>query len=125
MSTPTHAVTSPSEQSNPSPEGLGLGASPGSTFYIPFTPRVKKTLALAQKTAREYGHNYVGSEHLILGIIREAEGMAARLLASAGITGESVCRDLGLQTPEQIIEARELAEYKRLKAKYDKSNAEL
>ncbi len=52
---------------------------------IPFTPRSKKVLELAVDEARNLGHNYVGTEHLLLGLIREREGVAARVLESMGV----------------------------------------
>lgn len=52
---------------------------------IPFTPRSKKVLELAVDEARNLGHNYVGTEHLLLGLIREREGIAARVLESMGV----------------------------------------
>ncbi len=51
---------------------------------IPFTPRAKKVLELAVEEARLLGHNYIGSEHLLLGIIREDEGIAGKILRSLG-----------------------------------------
>lgn len=47
---------------------------------IPFTPRAKRVLELSVDEARQLGHNYVGTEHLLLGLIREGEGVAARVL---------------------------------------------
>ena len=52
---------------------------------IPFTPRSKKVLELAVDEARNLGHNYVGTEHLLLGLIREGEGIAARVLEGMGV----------------------------------------
>lgn len=49
---------------------------------IPYTPRVKKVLALASKEARALNHSYVGTEHILLGLLREGEGVAARVLKS-------------------------------------------
>ncbi|MDP3259415.1 MAG: Clp protease N-terminal domain-containing protein, partial [Thermodesulfovibrionales bacterium] len=49
---------------------------------IPFTPRAKKVLELAVEEARLIGHSYIGSEHLLLGILREDEGIAGRTLRS-------------------------------------------
>ncbi len=51
---------------------------------IPFTPRAKKVLELAIEEARLLGHNYIGSEHLLLGILREEEGIAGKILRSLG-----------------------------------------
>ena len=52
---------------------------------IPFTPRAKRVLELAWDEARQLGHNYIGTEHLLLGLIREGEGVAARVLENLGI----------------------------------------
>src|SRR6201998_1853199 len=49
---------------------------------IPYTPRVKKVLALAVKEAKALNHSYVGTEHILLGLLREGEGVAARVLKS-------------------------------------------
>src|SRR5215510_14733054 len=49
---------------------------------IPYTPRAKKVLALAGKEAEALNHSYVGTEHILLGLLREGEGMAARVLRS-------------------------------------------
>jgi len=52
---------------------------------IPFTPRSKRLLELAWYSARDLGHNYIGTEHLLLGLIREGEGVAARALENLGV----------------------------------------
>ena len=52
---------------------------------IPFTPRAKKALELAAEEARALGHNYIGTEHLLLGLIREGEGMASQVLLNLGL----------------------------------------
>jgi ATP-dependent Clp protease ATP-binding subunit ClpC len=57
--------------------GQGQQAPSG---HIPFTPRAKKVLELSLSEARELGHNYIGTEHLLLGLIREGEGVAALVL---------------------------------------------
>src|SRR6202043_458147 len=49
---------------------------------IPYTPRVKRVLALAGKEAKALNHSYVGTEHILLGLLREGEGVAARVLKS-------------------------------------------
>ncbi|XP_009132682.1 chaperone protein ClpC1, chloroplastic [Brassica rapa] len=51
---------------------------------IPFTPRAKRVLELSLEEARQLGHNYIGSEHLLLGLLREGEGVAARVLENLG-----------------------------------------
>ncbi|MCL4416408.1 MAG: ATP-dependent Clp protease ATP-binding subunit [Actinobacteria bacterium] len=58
--------------------------------HIPFTPRAKKVLELSLREALQMGHNYIGTEHILLGLLREGEGVAARVLNSLGITLEIV-----------------------------------
>ncbi|XP_078175500.1 chaperone protein ClpC1, chloroplastic-like [Carex rostrata] len=57
---------------------------------IPFTARAKRVLELALEEARQMGHNYIGSEHLLLGLLREGEGVAARVLESLGADPNSI-----------------------------------
>jgi ATP-dependent Clp protease ATP-binding subunit ClpC len=57
---------------------------------IPFTPKAKKVLELAVEEARQLGHNYIGTEHLLLGLLREQEGKAADVLMSLGLKLEEV-----------------------------------
>jgi ATP-dependent Clp protease ATP-binding subunit ClpC len=52
---------------------------------IPFTPKAKKVIELAMDEARNLGHNYIGTEHLLLGLIREGEGIAAQVLVNLGL----------------------------------------
>src|SRR5262245_7642545 len=52
---------------------------------VPFTPRAKRVLELSWDEARQLGHNYIGTEHLLLGLIREGEGVAARVLENLGV----------------------------------------
>ena len=52
---------------------------------IPFTPRAKRVLELSWDEARQLGHNYIGTEHLLLGLIREGEGVAARVLENQSL----------------------------------------
>ena len=56
-----------------------------------FTPRAEEALRLAQEAAEDMGHGYVGSEHLLLGLLREEEGIAHRVLEENGLTDEMVC----------------------------------
>jgi len=58
--------------------------------HIPFTPRAKKVLELSLREALQMGHNYIGTEHILLGLLREGEGVAARVLNSLGVTLNSV-----------------------------------
>jgi len=69
-----------------------VGKGGGSLFLgqIPFTPRAKKVLELAVTEARNLGHNYIGTEHLLLGLIREGEGVAAQILTNLGADLEKV-----------------------------------
>ena len=55
-----------------------------------FTERARKVLSLAQEEAQRFQHNYIGTEHLLLGLVREGEGVAARVLISLGVTFEKV-----------------------------------
>jgi ATP-dependent Clp protease ATP-binding subunit ClpC len=60
------------------------------TGHIPFTPRAKKVLELSLREALQLGHNYIGTEHILLGLIREGEGVAAQVLLSMGADLEKV-----------------------------------
>jgi ATP-dependent Clp protease ATP-binding subunit ClpA len=62
--------------------GTGRGVSPG---RLPFTPRSKRVLELALREALSHGHDHIGTEHILLGLLREEDGLAARTLASLGI----------------------------------------
>ncbi len=64
-------------------EIIGSGGNPPSG-YIPFTPRAKKVLELALREALQLGHKYIGTEHILLGLIREGEGVAAQVLVKLG-----------------------------------------
>src|SRR5471030_1289656 len=61
---------------------VGTGQEAKAQGSIPYTPRVKKVLALAGKEARALNHSYVGTEHILLGLLREGEGVVARVLKS-------------------------------------------
>src|SRR5471030_1230931 len=64
-------------------ETIGLaGTAP--TGSPPFTPRAKKVLELSLREALQLGHNYIGTEHMLLGLVREGEGVAAQVLVSLG-----------------------------------------
>ncbi|KAF5957257.1 hypothetical protein HYC85_004482 [Camellia sinensis] len=62
---------------------------------IPFTPRAKRVLELSLEEARQLGHNYIGSEHLLLGLLREGEGVAARVIRMVGESTEAVGAGVG------------------------------
>ena len=63
-----------------------IGQGEGTTLpsHIPFTPRAKKVLELSLREALQLGHNYIGTEHILLGLIREGEGVAAQVLVKLG-----------------------------------------
>jgi ATP-dependent Clp protease ATP-binding subunit ClpC len=75
---------------------------------LPFTPRAKKVLEYALEEASQLGHNYIGTEHLLLGLLRESDGVAAQVLLNLGLKLEEV-RDevlelLGAELPSQEAE---------------------
>ena len=55
-----------------------------------FTERARQALTLAQEAAASFGHSYIGSEHLLLGLLREGGGPAAKALTAAGVTDEAL-----------------------------------
>ena len=71
---------------------VGIGPESKPLGAIPYTPRVKKVLALSGKEAKLLNHSYVGTEHLLLGLLREGEGVAARVLKTLNIDIER-CRN--------------------------------
>jgi hypothetical protein len=70
-------------------EIVGRGAE-RTTSHIPFTPRAKKVLELSLREALQLGHNYIGTEHILLGLIREGEGVAAQVLTAQGASLDQV-----------------------------------
>lgn len=64
---------------------VGTGPDQKVSGNIPYTPRVKKVLALANKEAKALNHSYVGTEHILLGLLREGEGVAARVLQTLDV----------------------------------------
>jgi ATP-dependent Clp protease ATP-binding subunit ClpA len=104
--------------------------------HIPFTPRAKKVLELSLREAQQLGHDYIGTEHLLLGLVREGEGVAARVLVKLGadlprvrqqvvqlLSGSAggpeaaaEMRPVAMTVPEELREAGErLAEVRRQK----------
>jgi Clp amino terminal domain, pathogenicity island component len=67
---------------------VGTGPDEKMVGNIPYTPRVKKVLALAAKESRFLNHTYVGTEHILLGMLREADGVAARVLSNLDVNVE-------------------------------------
>jgi ATP-dependent Clp protease ATP-binding subunit ClpC len=74
------------------------GESPSG--HIPFTPRAKKVLELSLREALQLGHNYIGTEHILLGLVREGEGVAAQVIVKRGVDLDRV-RETVLQQLEQ------------------------
>ncbi|HEX2193041.1 MAG TPA: Clp protease N-terminal domain-containing protein [Acidimicrobiales bacterium] len=89
-------------------EVIGRGASTPD-FHIPFTPRAKKVLELSLREGLQLGHDYIGTEHILLGLVREGEGVAAQVLvrlgADLGRVHAQVMDLLGPPTGERPSEA--------------------
>jgi ATP-dependent Clp protease ATP-binding subunit ClpC len=66
-------------------EIIGHGQQQPPQGHIPFTPRAKKVLELSLREALQLGHTYIGTEHILLGLIREGEGVAAQVLVGLGV----------------------------------------
>jgi ATP-dependent Clp protease ATP-binding subunit ClpC len=73
---------------------VGTGQESKMVGNIPYTPRVKKVLALASKEARALNHSYVGTEHILLGLLREGEGVAAHVLKSLEVDIEKTRNEI-------------------------------
>jgi ATP-dependent Clp protease ATP-binding subunit ClpA len=71
-------------------EIIGPGQKGSPSGHIPFTPRAKKVLEMSLREALQLGDRYIGSEHLLLGLLREGEGVGAQVLAARGVTLEAV-----------------------------------
>ena len=82
------------------------------TGHIPFTPRAKKVLELSLREALQLGHNYIGTEHILLGLIREGEGVAAQVLVKLGAdlkrARETVLALLSDSVPEGVRSAGQI-----------------
>jgi ATP-dependent Clp protease ATP-binding subunit ClpA len=74
-------------------EIIGEGQS-APTGHIPFTPRAKKVLELSLREALNLGHNYIGTEHILLGLVREGEGVAAQVLIKLGADLEGLRQEV-------------------------------
>jgi ATP-dependent Clp protease ATP-binding subunit ClpA len=78
---------------------VGEGDEQPATGQIPFTPRAKKVLELSLRECQTLGHNFIGTEHILLGLVREREGVGARVLlelgADTGKVRDSVIELLG------------------------------
>ena len=97
-----HAAESPTAQIKMAvKDALGVGRSPNPAGERGMTRRAKKVLELAVEEARRMGHHYIGTEHMLLGMLREGEGLAAKaLIEDCGLKLDAV-RDLVLQILEE------------------------
>jgi ATP-dependent Clp protease ATP-binding subunit ClpC len=68
----------------------GTGGATMQEGDIPYTPRVKKVLQLAANEARSLNYNYIGTEHILLGLLKEGEGVAAKILRSLDVDADTV-----------------------------------
>src|SRR5512144_2348785 len=73
---------------------VGTGPDQKMIGNIPYTPRVKKVLALAAKEAKALNHTYVGTEHILLGLLREGDGVAARVLKNLEVDIEQTRQEI-------------------------------
>src|SRR6266446_5005444 len=73
---------------------VGTGPDQKMIGHIPYTPRVKKVLALASKEAKALNHTYVGTEHILLGLLCEGDGVAARVLKNLGVNIEQTRQEI-------------------------------
>jgi ATP-dependent Clp protease ATP-binding subunit ClpC len=84
--------------------GRGQQAHPG---HIPFTPRAKKVLELSLRESLQLGHNYIGTEHILLGLIREGDGVAAQVLVKLGAdlnrVRQQVIELISGQQPDRLL----------------------
>ena len=85
-------------------EIIGQGGSSPSG-HIPFTPRAKKVLELSLREALQLGHNYIGTEHILLGILDDPQSPGAQILAGQGVTKDSAEPPL-LAALAELMEAR-------------------
>ena len=80
------------------------GSAPGTRPDLPYTSRARKVLELAMSEARELNHSYVGTEHVLMGLVSEEKGIAAQVLQSFGVTVERARTEmlvvLGVEHPE-------------------------
>lgn len=80
------------------------------TGHIPFTPRAKKVQELALRESLQLGHSYIGTEHLLLGLVREGEGIGAQVLAKLGVELTRV-REQVIQILSEYLDKKAVATY--------------
>jgi len=71
---------------------VGRGEGDAETGQIPFTPRAKKTLELALRESQALGHDYIGTEHILLGLARQDDGVAGQILSALGVDVDTIRR---------------------------------
>jgi ATP-dependent Clp protease ATP-binding subunit ClpA len=89
------------------------------TGQIPFTPRAKKVLELSLREAMALGHNYIGTEHILLGVVRENEGVAARILLDFDADAEKIRNEV-----IRMLSAAKYREDPQLRAEVERLRAE-
>lgn len=89
-------------------EQIGRGTEPQAEGNIPYTPRVRKVLAMANREAQELNHTYVGTEHILLGLIRDGDGVAGQILRHFGVDLEQARHELlDVLSPKYQMDADE------------------
>src|SRR2546428_10580210 len=86
---------------------VGTGPDQKMIGNIPYTPRVKKVLALAQKEAKALNHTYAGTEHILLGLLREGDGVAARVLKNLDVDIEQTRQEVLKELDPNFTSAEE------------------
>ena len=86
---------------------VGTGPDQKMGGNIPYTPRVKKVLALAAQEAKSLNHTYVGTEHLLLGLLQEGDGVAARVLKNLGVEPERARQEILKELDPNIDKPRD------------------
>jgi ATP-dependent Clp protease ATP-binding subunit ClpA len=100
---------------------IGHGDEPPTASQIPFTPRAKKVLELALREAMALGHNYIGTEHILLGVVRENQGVGARILLEFDADAETIRNEVLRVLGRHAVHAQENPE---LRAELDRVRAE-
>lgn len=96
---------------------VGTGPETKTVGNIPYTPRVKKVLALAGKEAKNLNHSYVGTEHILLGLLREGEGVAARVLKNLDVDIERTRNEVLKELDPKFVPNAEVEEETRKDSK--------
>jgi len=89
---------------------VGTGPDQKMIGNIPYTPRVKKVLALASKEAKALNHTYVGTEHILLGLLREGDGVAAKALKNLGVDIERTRQEILKELDPTFLPAADRSE---------------